>query len=41
MKRTTAIMAIVLTVKVFTSTLSPAVFAQQPALVELRSSGLS
>ena len=31
MKRTTAIMAIVLTVTVLTSTLSPAVFAQQPA----------
>jgi hypothetical protein len=31
MKRTTAIMAIVLTVTVLTSTLSPVVFAQQPA----------
>ena len=30
MKRTTAIMAIVLTVTILTSTLSPAVFAQQP-----------
>ena len=31
MKRTTALMAIILTVAVLTSTMSPVVFAQQPA----------
>ena len=31
MKRTTALVALILTVTVLTSTMSPAVFAQQPA----------